>query len=175
MSAAAGYRGISFDARLAAVAAMGFAGLVLAIGQIMEHAFGHEPCPLCLMQRIWFLIAGLVAAFALADDPRRPVWALLLALAALVGAGFSIRQLWLQSLPADQVPACTAGINYMFRNYMSSDDYPGMDIIRAMTSGTGDCAKVGWTFLGLSFAGWALVGFFMLVGLALLQHRLRRA
>ena len=167
---AAGYRGISFDARLAAVAAMGFAGLVLAIGQIMEHAFGHEPCPLCLMQRIWFLIAGLVAAFALADDPRRPVWALLLALAALVGAGFSIRQLWLQSLPADQVPACTVPIDLMLQN-----GYPGEDIIRAMTSGTGECANVGWTFLGLSFAGWALVGFFMLVGLALLQHRLRRA
>ncbi|HAR31238.1 MAG TPA: disulfide bond formation protein B [Gammaproteobacteria bacterium] len=170
MSAAFGKLGVTPDARMAALAAMGLAGLVLAIGQIMEHAFGHVPCPLCLMQRLWFLIAGLVAALALADDPRRPVWALLLALAALVGGAFSIRQLWLQSLPADQVPACTPPIDFMLQS-----GYPGMEIIRAMTSGTGDCAKVGWSLLGLSFAGWALVGFLALVALALLQHRLRRA
>jgi len=170
MSAAFGKLGVTPDARMAALAAMGLAGLVLAIGQIMEHAFGHVPCPLCLMQRLWFLIAGLVAALALADDPRRPVWALLLALAALVGGAFSIRQLWLQSLPADQVPACTPPIDFMLQS-----GYPGMEIIRAMTSGTGDCAMVGWSLLGLSFAGWALVGFLALVALALLQHRLRRA
>jgi disulfide bond formation protein DsbB len=58
---------------------------------------------------------------------------------------------------------------------MLQSGYPGMEIIRAMTSGPGDCAKVGWSLLGLSFAGWALVGFLALVALALLQHRLRRA
>lgn len=170
MSGAARYFGVTPDARLAAVAAMGCVGVILAFGQIMEHAFGHVPCPLCLMQRLWFLTAGLVAAFALADDPRRPVWALLLALAALVGAGFSIRQLWLQSLPADQVPACTPPIDFMLQS-----GYPGMEILRAMTAGTGDCAKVGWSLLGLSFAGWALVGFLALMALALAQFRLRRA
>ncbi|MGA0838356.1 MAG: disulfide bond formation protein B [Pseudomonadales bacterium] len=170
MSALHGRRNNPFDARLVAVLAMGFAGLVLAIGQVMEHGFGHIPCPLCLMQRLWFLCAGLVAALALADDPRRPIWALLLALVSLVGAGFAVRQLWLQSLPADQVPACTPPIDFMLQS-----GYPGLDILRAMTSGTGDCAKVGWSLFGLSFAGWALVGFLGLVALAVVQVGRSRA
>ena len=75
-------------------------GFLLAGALIMEHIFMMEPCPLCLMQRIWFAIAGLLALAALIHSPRWGIYPLLTIVAALIGGGFSIRQLWLQSLPA---------------------------------------------------------------------------
>ena len=154
------------DCRLLALLVVASAGGIVAAAQVMEHAFGHAPCPLCLMQRLWFMGAGLLALGGLAHSPLRGFWPLLSGLAAVAGAGFALRQLWLQGLPADQVPACTPPIDFMIQG-----GYAGLDILRAMTSGTGDCAKVGWRFLGLTFAGWALVGFVMLIALNVLQLR----
>lgn len=154
------------DCRLLALLVVAGAGGIVAAAQVMEHAFGHAPCPLCLMQRLWFIFAGLLALGGLAHSPMRGFWPLLSALAATAGAGFALRQLWLQGLPADQVPACTPPIDFMIQG-----GYAGLDILRAMTSGTGDCAKVGWRFLGLTFAGWALAGFAALIALNTLQLR----
>ena len=106
-------------------------GFLLAGALIMEHIFMMDPCPLCLMQRVWFAIAGLLALAALIHSPRWGIYPLLTIVAALIGGGFSIRQLWLQSLPADQVPACGPGMDYMLENF------PLGDVLAAMTSGTG--------------------------------------
>ena len=83
----------------------------------------------------------------------------------MTGAGFSIRQLYLQSLPADQVPACGPDITYMI------DAFPLKDLLAAMTRGTGDCAAVSWQFLGLSIPAWALFGFAAIVVLGIAQLR----
>ncbi len=139
-------------------------GFLLAGALIMEHIFMMDPCPLCLMQRVWFAIAGLLALAALIHSPRWGIYPLLTILAALVGGGFSIRQLWLQSLPADQVPACGPGMDYMLENF------PLGDVLAAMTQGTGDCAQVAWQF-GLTIPGWALMGFVAIIIVAGLQLR----
>src|SRR4029453_9906732 len=83
--------------------------------------------------------------------------------AAVVGAGFSLRQLYLQHLPPDQVPSCGPDLRYML------DVFPAADVLKAMTFGTGNCAEVTFTLLGVSIAGWTLVGFIVMVALALLQ------
>lgn len=147
-----------FENRTEGMAALIVAGtgLLLAGALIMEHIFGMDPCPLCLMQRAWFAIAGLLALAALIHSPRWGIYPLLTIFAALVGGGFSIRQLYLQSLPADQVPACGPDMSYMLENF------PLSDVLAAMTSGTGDCAQVAWQF-GLTIPGWALVGFIAIV------------
>jgi protein dithiol:quinone oxidoreductase len=132
---------------------------------VMEHVFDQVPCPLCLMQRVWFFAAGLFAFAGLLHEPRWGIYPLLSLLSALVGGGFAIRQLYLQSLPEDQVPACGPDINYMF------DAFPLSDVLAAMTRGTGDCAAVGWTFIGVPLPGWALIGFAVLAVLAVLQLR----
>jgi len=137
-------------------------GFLLAGALVMEHIFMMDPCPLCLMQRVWFAIAGLFALAALIHSPRWGIYPLLTMLAALIGGGFSIRQLWLQSLPADQVPACGPDMTYMLENF------PLADVLAAMTSGTGDCAAVSWQF-GLTIPGWALVGFICIIIVAGLQ------
>ena len=140
-------------------------GVLLFAALIMEHVFGMAPCPLCLMQRIWFFVAGAFAFASLLHNPRWGIYPLCSIVAAMVGGGFSIRQLYLQSLPADQVPACGPDMTYML------EAFPLTDVLIAMTRGTGDCAEVAWSFLGLSIPGWALVGFIVLAVMAALQLR----
>ena len=41
-------------------------GGLLCVGLFMEHAMGLSPCPLCMMQRIWLLLVGLMAYASLA-------------------------------------------------------------------------------------------------------------
>ena len=138
------------------------AGL-LSIALFMEHVMGLNPCPLCMMQRLWILVVGLIALGSLVHSPRWGIYPLIGIVACVVGAWFSIKQLWLQSLPADEVPACGPDLAYMI------DAFPLSDILLAMTSGTGDCAAVSWSLLGISIPGWTLAGFVALAIMCTLQ------
>jgi disulfide bond formation protein DsbB len=151
-------------AETAAFLIVGATGGLLAGALVMEHLFAMDPCPLCLMQRVWFAMAGLISVTGLIHSPRWGIYPLLTMLAALTGGGFSIRQLYLQNLPADQVPSCGPDMTYMLENF------PLSDVLAAMTRGTGSCAEVVWQF-GLTIPGWALVGFVAIVILAAVQLR----
>ncbi|MDP6186123.1 MAG: disulfide bond formation protein B, partial [Pseudomonadales bacterium] len=129
------------------------------------HAEGLAPCPLCMMQRIWFALTGIVAWIGLSHNPRWGIYPLVSALCAMVGGGFAIRQLWLQSLPADQVPSCGPDLSYMI------DAFPLGDLLVAMTSGTGDCAVVHDVIPLMSIAGWSLLGFSLLLFASVMQLR----
>lgn len=138
---------------------------VLLIGAlVLEHGFSLLPCALCLMQRIWVMVAGIVVAVSLAHDTRRRTYPVLAALAALIGAGFSLRQLWIMAFP-DSAPACGADISYLI------EVFPAADVLQAMTFGTGNCADHS-VAIPLS----ALAGFVMIITWALWHlHRLVRA
>jgi protein dithiol:quinone oxidoreductase len=144
---------------------LGLAGLLLSGALAMEYLLAMEPCPLCLMQRFWFLVAGVFAVAGLLHDPRWGIYPLLSAVAAVVGGGFAIRQLYLMALPADQVPSCGRSIDSML-----ADGFPMSEVLSAMVRGTGDCAALD-SFLWLPVPVWALLGFAALTLLALLQIR----
>ena len=150
--------------RWAALICIG-AGGILCVGLLLEFAMGLKPCPLCMMQRIWFALTGIVALAGMAHNPRWGIYPLVSALCATVGGGFALRQLWLQSLPADQVPSCGPDLNYMI------DAFPLSDLLAAMTSGTGDCAAVYDVIPVMSIAGWALFGFMLLLFASVMQLR----
>ncbi len=142
------------------------AGL-LGVAFYMEYVMGLEPCPLCWLQRFGFMAAGLISLLAALHGPGAfgtRVYGLLMALGAGAGLGVAGRQLWLQSLPADQVPACGPSVDYML------EVLPWMDVLTTALKGTGDCAEVTWRFLGLSIPGWTAVFFTLvvIVGLVLL-------
>lgn len=134
------------------------AGL-LGVAFYMEHVMGLEPCPLCWLQRFGFMAAGLVSLVAALSGPG-PVGTRIYGFLMVVGSGAGLavagRQLWLQSLPADQVPACGPSVEYML------EVLPWMEVLTTALRGTGDCAEVTWRFLGLSIPGWTAV-FFTLV------------
>ena len=140
-------------------------GASLAVALYMEHILGLAPCPLCMMQRVWMLSAGILALIALAHSPGWGIYPLLGLVASTVGGGFSIRQLYLQSLPPEEVPACGPDLAYML------DAFPLSDILVAMTSGTGDCAEVAWSFLGISIPGWTLVMFIIIAAFNLAHFK----
>ena len=142
------------------------AGL-LCVAFYMELVMGLEPCPLCWLQRFGFMGAGLVSLLAVLHGPSSlgvRIYGLLLTVTAGAGLGMAGRQLWLQSLPADQVPACGPSVDYML------DVLPFFEVLTTALKGTGDCAEVAWRFLGLSIPGWTAVFFSLLVvtGLMLL-------
>jgi disulfide bond formation protein DsbB len=148
-----------------ALAALFLAGGMIGGAQFMEHVLKLDPCPLCLMQRLWTLFAGIIVLVALTHEPRNRIYPSLVLLCSVVGGGFSLRQLWLQSLPPDAVPSCGPDMGYML------EVFPMSQILTAMTFGTGNCAKVTWSLLGISIAGWALVGFVALAGATIFWWR----
>lgn len=140
--------------------------VLLAYGYYLQYVEFQEPCPLCMTQRICFyLIAffGLLALFNSRSTIAQRLLASLGFLSAATGLGVASRQLWLQSLPADQVPACGPGFGYII------DTFPVLEAIEIMFKGNGNCAEVSWQFLGLSIAGWAFVAFSGFIVLNLIQ------
>ena len=124
--------------------------------QYVEH---QEPCPLCILQRIAFFAMMAVFVIAALHGPRRRaafVYSTIAFLFAAAGAAVASRQVWLQHLPANQVPACGPGLEYML------EQFPLREVLGKVLAGSGECAEVGWTYLGLSIAGWSLVWFVLL-------------
>ena len=128
---------------------------LLVVAFYMEYQMGLEPCPLCMLQRIIFLCIGLVSLVSSLTNSlgvrRTSSW--IVVVLSLAGAALAIRHLYLQNIPADQLPACLPGLSYMF------EVFPWQEIMQAMIMGTGECGDVVWTFLGLSIPGWTLVAF----------------
>ena len=137
------------------------AGVAAVIGLMSyalyaQHILGLEACPLCIFQRIALLSLGLVFAVAALHAPRGAgarVYAVLGVLAALTGVGISGWHVRLQNLPPAEVPACGPGLGYML------DAFPLADTLKMVFTGSGECAEVNWTFLGLSMPAWVLVWF----------------
>jgi len=130
--------------------------LLLAFGYFLQFVKGLEPCPLCLLQRGFFYAVLLVLLLAAVHGPRGKggiVYGVLAALAAAGGAAVASRQVWLQHLPADKVPQCGPDLFFMLENF------PLSQTLQKLVSGTGECAVVDWTFLGLSIAEWSLAWF----------------
>lgn len=130
------------------------------------------PCPLCVLQRVAFIALGVVGLVAAMHGPKgaggRRAYGLVAFVAAAIGAGIAGRHLWIQSLPADQVPLCNSlGIDYML------DTMPMLDVLRSILTGSGECAKVDWQWLGLSMPGWTLLCF-TLLGLGALWAGFRK-
>lgn len=135
----------------------------------LQYGEGMEPCPLCMLQRAAVVAIGLIFLVGTFHEPGRVgawIYALLLLAVAALGAGFATRQVWLQSLPADQVPACGMGLGYML------ETMPFVDAMRRVLEGSGECAEKAWVFLGLSIAGWTLAFFVAIafIGIALVRR-----
>lgn len=128
----------------------------------MEHVLKMIPCSLCITQRAFVVLTGLLALLAFIHRPAARgirIYAGLGIISALLGACFAGRQLWLQSLPADQVPACGPGLAYIF------EEFPFMEALQLLLQGDGNCAHVDKIF-GLSLAAWTLMAF---IGLAVVN------
>src|SRR5690606_5604535 len=136
--------------------------LMMLAAAYMEHVMKMIPCSLCITQRGFVVLTGVLALIAALHNPGirgRRTYAVLGIISPLLGACFAGRQLWLQSLPEDQVPACGPGLSYIF------EVFPFVDALKLLLQGDGNCAHVDKIF-GLSLAAWTLIAF---IGLALVN------
>ena len=113
----------------------------------LQTYVGLEACPLCMSQRVFVVLWGVIALVAAVHNPQtvgRRVYAVLCGAAAWAGAAVAARHVWLQHLPADLVPACGPSLDYMLENL------PFQDTLSIVLAGDGNCAEIDWTFLGFS-------------------------
>jgi disulfide bond formation protein DsbB len=152
---------------------LGFLACValLAYAYYAQYVMHLEPCPLCIFQRVGVFATGLVFAIAAAHDPGgwgRRVYALLIAAAALATAAIAAKHVYIQHLPPDQVPACGASLDFMLKVF------PLTDVLEKVLTGSGECAKVSWRFLGLAMPVWVLIAALGLLAWGLWANLLRR-
>jgi protein dithiol:quinone oxidoreductase len=153
----------------------GFAVCAALLSYAVFAQYGQmfEPCPLCIFQRVAMAATGLIGLIGGLHAPRRAwgrrIYGLLAFLAAGTGAAVAGPHVWLQHLPPDQVPACGPGLSYMIEALPS-----WADVVRKVLQGSGECAKVDWTFLGFSMPEWTLLCFVLLAAGALAAGFRRR-
>lgn len=136
-------------------------GALIGMGLFLQYSKGLLPCNLCIFQRFFIIVTSVICLSGLLhslvfNNPgaiSSKVYAVLGFVFSLGGAVTAGRQLWLQSLPADKVPECGPGLDYMMQAY------PFTEMVLAVFKGSGDCAKVQWTFLGLSIPAWSFICF----------------
>ena len=137
----------------------------------LQGTLGLEPCPLCMIDRVLVIAMGVVFLLAAVHDPGRTgqrVYASINVLLAVLALAVAGRHVWLQHLPADRVPACGADLAYMLENF------PLQETLRQVLQGSGECAEIQWTLLGLSIPEQTLILFTALGALSLLQLLRRR-
>ncbi|WP_209958834.1 MULTISPECIES: disulfide bond formation protein B [unclassified Psychrobacter] len=161
------YRNLQVFLVLMTVIGMSFAVFLL------QRYMGFSPCPLCIFQRIGLMIMGGFALFAALLNPKSMIIKLLLWLGSLAGIAWATavaaRHVWLQHLPADQVPSCGPGLDYWL------DTLPMQQVLNEVLAGSGECASVDWRFLGLSIPEQSLIFFsFLLVIQILVLWRIFR-
>lgn len=145
---------------------LGFAACagLLAYAIYLQLHVGLEPCPLCIFQRVAFAALGLVfligALHAPSSSTGRRAYGVLGIVAALAGIAVAGNHVRLQHLPPEQIPSCGPGLDYMM------EVMPVTGVIRKVMTGSGECANVDWSFLGLSMPMWSLLWFIGLAGLA---------
>ncbi|MEO6895567.1 MAG: disulfide bond formation protein B [Caldimonas sp.] len=130
----------------------GFAFAVVAAALVTQHGFAMEPCPWCVLQRLIFLVAGIVASAGIvvrSRGARTSVAALGIALAL---AGFA-SALWQQF-----VAAKSASCNLTLADRIigaTQLDRLLPDVFEARAS----CADAAVNLLGVPYAIWSALAF----------------
>lgn len=138
----------------------------------LEHFEGLDPCPLCIFQRVGVIFAGLFFLLATLHNPGavgQRIYAALAGIGAVGGGAVAARHIWLQGLPPEDVPACGPALDYMM------DVFPFLEVMSMVLTGSGECAKIDWLFLGVSLPMWSLLVAIGLTAVALFQLLRRHA
>lgn len=156
------------------LAAIGIGSLALiAAGFVIAEWYALNPCPLCIFQRVLYLLLALFALLGVALFRYAPVRRALAGLAFLTAVGgiaTASYQTWLQSQPSSPFE-CGFGDPNLIERLV---DWLGQ-LWPAMFLATGACSSKEWVFLGLSMANWSIVcfGALAIALLPLLRRRVR--
>jgi disulfide bond formation protein DsbB len=139
----------------------GFAVSAALIGYALfvQYVQGLEPCPLCILQRVAVMAAGVLFLVAALHDPAERgarAYGVLIDVVAMAGILVAARHMWIMAQPPGSVAECGASLDYMM------EVLPLHEVLGKVLTGSGECAKLDWEFLGLNMPTWVLIA---LVGL----------
>ncbi len=137
--------------------AVGLVGAGLVIGEWMRL----NPCPLCIFQRVLYLVVGLWALCGVLLPQARKLWGVLIALTSAGGMATAIYQTWMQLYPESARQCGTGEMNLIERLV----DWLGMQW-PFMFMATGFCTSKEY-ILGLTMANWSIGCFFAFLVLGL--------
>ncbi|MDC0127071.1 disulfide bond formation protein B [Methylophilaceae bacterium] len=129
-------------------------GLAVAI----QAQFNLEPCPLCVTQRIVFIVIGclfLLFSFFNPSQFIRFFHLSSLLITNIVGIVFAIKHILIQSKWITVPAECGIDLDYMFENF------PLTEAFSLLFKGTGDCSEIDWVFLGVTLPQLALIAYIM--------------
>lgn len=150
-----------------ATLALGCFGLV-AFGMALQEMLRLSPCPLCIFQRLLYLLIGGVALVGVMLPAMRLLWIGLIGPLALLGAGVAGYQSWMQLFP-ELASECSFTDPNLIERLV---DWLGMQM-PSLFLATGFCSSKEWVFLGLSMANWSVLIFAGIAGYAALLLRCR--
>lgn len=154
-------RGLNFYAFLVCVGLLSYAAY-------LQFDKGLEPCPLCIIQRGLFFVLGILFLITAIHRSLSLVWHRiwhgLIFLVALLGAGLAGRHVWLQYFSEPGATGgCGPSLEYMFAHL------PLSETVKALLTGSGDCAEVHYLIFGLSIPSWTLIAFTGLAAIAFIN------
>lgn len=127
---------------------------LVASGLILGEVMRLQPCHLCILQRLIYLVFGVLALGGTAWPRWRGIWCVLLMLTALGGVAAAGEQSWMQYAP-QLATECGFGEptpTEQLVNWLGTK-WPAMFMV------TGFCTQKDWIFLGLSLANWSVFCF----------------
>jgi len=129
------------------------AGLI-SYALYVQYGMGLEPCPLCILQRMAVIAVGVLFVLAFLHNPGdrgARAYGVLIDLAALAGIAVAARHIWIIAQPPGSVAECGASLDYMMAVL------PLHEVLGKVLTGSGECAKIDWMFLGLNMPTWVLM------------------
>ncbi|MBA3033219.1 MAG: disulfide bond formation protein B [Gammaproteobacteria bacterium] len=143
------------------LASIGLVGCALVVcGVVLATTLNLAACPLCILQRMLYLLLGIEALLLLLATRGHRLVALLMAVTAATGAGIAGYQTWLQRFA--QGFSCGGGQPW----WEQLVAWAGKQV-PLLFEASGLCSEAGWVFLGLSIAEWSLLFFSAMTLLAL--------
>ena len=109
---------------------------------------------MCIFQRISTILLGLsflLGCFPFSSSFSRILIGCLILITSLSGILVASRHVWLQNLPPEKVPGCGPGLDFMVENFALGE------VFEMVFSGSGECANVDWSFIGLSMPAWVIL------------------
>jgi len=148
-----------------ATLSLGCFGLV-AFGLALQDMLRLSPCPLCIFQRLLYLLIGGVALAGVMLPVASSLWSVVIVVLALLGVGVAGYQSWMQLFP-DLASECSFTEPNLIERLV---DWLGMPM-PSLFLATGFCSSKEWVFLGLSMANWSVLIFAAIAVYAVLLLR----
>jgi len=137
-----------------------FSFFLVIIALFIQEKYQLEPCPLCITQRIIFIVGGaafIFFSFLNHNKIVRFLHFLVLILINFTGVVFSIRHILIQSKIISVPAECGLDLDYMF------DSFPLTEAFKLLFRGAGDCSSVDWTLFGLTLPQLALMNYLLFI------------